>query len=76
MSRPMPKMQCTSGLLSSILTSDSPALPGNVDIVVIESEIVDNAGVPFRISPIYRPIPKCHLRITVRQSTSGLLFVY
>ena len=60
-SHPVSKMQCTSGLPSSVLTSGSQAFSVNVRLcrnVVIESEIVDIVGVPFRILPIYRPTPK------------------
>ena len=41
-------------------------MSGSISNVVIESEIVDNVGVPFRISRIYHHIPKY-------QYTCGLL---
>jgi len=61
-SHPMPEMQCTSGLPSSVLTSGSPALSDNVRN---ESRMLENVGIAKRISLMSHPVPK-------RQCTSGL----
>ena len=54
----MPKMQCTSGLPSSVLTSGSPAISHNVRNIVIQSGMVENEGIAVGISLITHPVPE------------------
>ena len=64
-SHPMPEMQYTSGLVSSVSTSGAPAISDNVKIIVIESGMLQNVGIAVRISLISPAVPKM-------QCTSGL----
>ena len=59
-SHPVPEVQYTSGLLSSVLTSGGLVISHNVRYIVIELGMLENVGIAVRITLISYPVPNMH----------------